>query len=102
MESLEIKKELQELKQITLLGSKRVLTMQDVSLLTGLSMSCLYKKTSNKEIPFWKSSSGKITYFDKSEIENWCLFHRIKTVDELDTEATNYIVTGNARKGGNK
>ena len=98
MDYSEIKNELQELKKITLLGSKRVLTMQDVSLLTGLSMSCLYKKTHKRELPFWKSEAGKILYFDKSEIENWCLSHRIKTNAEIEREATSYVVTGK-RKG---
>jgi len=86
--------ELQELKKIALLGSKRVLTMQDVALLTGLSMSCLYKKTHKKELPFWKSNGGKITYFDKSEIEDWCLSHRVKTSAEIESEAATYLVSG--------
>ena len=72
--------------------------MQDVALLTGLSMSCLYKKTNKKEIPFWKSEGGKINYFSKEEIENWCLSHRIKTNEEIESEAVTYTVTGK-RKG---
>ena len=86
--------ELQELRNITLIGVKRALTMKDVSVLTGLSMSHLYKKCSAKEIPHWKSDGGKLTYFDKSEIEDWMLQHRVKTVDEVESEATGYIVNG--------
>jgi excisionase family DNA binding protein len=98
MDSLEIKKELQEIKQLTLLGAKNVLTMSDCALLTGLSKSHLYKMVCAKQIPYYKSQGGKLTYFDKSEVEAWQLQHRVKTSDEIDREAINYIVTG--KKGG--
>jgi excisionase family DNA binding protein len=97
------KNEFQELKNLTLLGAKKALTMSDCALLTGLSKSHLYKKVMNKEIPYYKSDGGKLTYFDKSEVEAWCLKHRVKTVDELETEAATYIVTGkHSKKGGTK
>jgi len=94
-------KELQEIKQLVLIGSKKVLTMGDCALLTGLSKSHLYKRVMNKEIPYYKSDGGKLTYFDKSEVEAWCLKHRAKTGEELETEAANYVVSGK-RKGGRK
>jgi len=90
----EIKNELAEIKQLTMLGAKKVLTMSDCSLLTGLSKSHLYKLCCTKKIPHWKSEGGKFTYFDKLEVEAWQLHHRIKTVDELESEAASYIVTG--------
>jgi len=103
-EILELKNELKELKNITLIGVKKALTMKDVALLTGLSMSHLYKKCSSKEIPHWKSGGGKLTYFSKEEIEAWMLQNRVKTAAELESEATNYIVIGKTvtgkRKGG--
>ena len=86
--------ELQEIKQLTLLGTKKVLTMRDASLLTGLSMSNLYKQCCKKSIPYWKSDGNKFTYFDRDELNAWMLKRRVKTVDELETEAANYIVTG--------
>jgi excisionase family DNA binding protein len=93
--------ELREIKQLTVLSGKRALTMSDAALLTGLSKSCLYKKVMNKEIPYYKSDAGKLTYFNKSEVEAWCLKHRVKTADELETEAATYIVTGkHSKKGG--
>jgi len=99
MEDL-ILNELQELKQLTLLGVKKALTMSDCALLTGLSKSHIYKLVMNKKIPYWKSDGGKLTYFDKQEIEAWLLQHRVKTTAEIDTEAANYIVLG--RRGGKK
>jgi excisionase family DNA binding protein len=68
--------------------------------LTGLSKSHLYKLVCAKKIPYYKSQGGKLTYFDKEELNGWMLQHRIKTVDETETEAANYIVSGKKRKGG--
>ena len=90
--------ELQELKQLTLLGAKNVLTMSDTALLTGLSKSHLYKLCCAKKIPFFKGQGGKLTYFDKSEVEAWCLQHRVKTTAEIEQEAADYVVLGK-RKG---
>ena len=98
MSDFEIKNELQQIKQLTLLGAKKALTMSDCALLTGLSKSHLYKLVCRKAIPYFKSQGGKITYFDKSEVEAWCLQHRVKTADEIEQEAANYAVSGK-RKG---
>lgn len=101
--TVEFKNEFQELKNLTLLGVKKVLTMADCALLTGLSKSHLYKLVCAKQIPYYKSQGGKLTYFDKSEVEAWCLKYRHKTADELETEAATYLVTGkHSGKGGKK
>lgn len=85
-----ILKELQAIKQLTLLTSKKVLTMDDVSLLTGLSKSHIYKLVSWKQIPHYKSNGGKLTFFEKSELESWLLQNRVQTIDEAKEEASRY------------
>ena len=90
--------ELQQLKQLTLLGAKNVLTMSDVALLTGLSKSHLYKCVHRKTIPYYKGTGGKLTFFDKKDVEAFMLKHRVKSVDEIQQEATTYVVTGKKRK----
>ncbi|GHT06774.1 hypothetical protein AGMMS49525_15400 [Bacteroidia bacterium] len=95
--------ELQQIKQLTVLGAKQALTMDDAALLTGLSKSHLYKLVCGKKIPYYKSAGGaKRTYFDKGELTAWLLQHRVKTADELETEAATFVVTGKTRKGGKK
>jgi excisionase family DNA binding protein len=94
----EIKKELQENKVIALLNAKKALTMNDAALLTGHSKSHLYKLVHLKRIPYYKSKGGKITYFDKEELTKWMLNLRVKTAEELETEAANYLVTGKHSK----
>ena len=90
--------ELQELKNITLLGVKQALTMSDCALYVGLSKSHIYKLCCAKQIPYFKSHGGKLLYFDKDELNSWMLQHRVKTSSELETEAATMIVTGK-RKG---
>jgi len=97
-----ILKELQELKNLTLLAAKKALTMSDCALFTGLSKSHLYKLVCAKKIPYYKSDGGKLTYFDKSEVEAWQLQNRVSTTAEIEQQAANYIVTGKAKKGGKK
>ena len=91
--------ELQKIKQLTVLAAKQALTMPDCALLTGLSKSHLYKLVCEKKIPYYKSQGGKLTYFDKSEIEAWCLQNRVKPQSEIEAEAATYVVTGKTRKG---
>lgn len=63
--------ELKEIKSLSLLAAKNVLTIEEVALLTGLSVSCLYKKTCARQIPYYRSS--KRIYFNRQEIENWMM-----------------------------
>ena len=92
--------ELQEIRKLAMLGAKHdVLTMDDVATLTGLSKSTIYKSTSSKTIPHYKSG-GKYVYFSRGEVEKWMLKHRVKTTSELETEAATYCVTGKSG-GGN-
>lgn len=97
----EVLEQLQELKQLAVLGAKNALTMNDVCLLTGLSKSHLYKLVWSKKIPYYKSEGGKMTYFNKQEIENWLLAYRVPTEAELEQKAIAHCVTTD-RKGTRK
>lgn len=97
----EVLEQLQELKQLAVLGAKNALTMNDVCLLTGLSKSHLYKLVWSKKIPYYKSEGGKMTYFNKQEIENWLLAYRVPTEAELEQKAIAHCVTTD-RKGARK
>lgn len=98
----EVLEQLQELKQLAVLGAKTALTMNDVCLLTGLSKSHLYKLVWSKKIPYYKAAEGgKMTYFNKQEIENWLLAYRVPTEAEQEQKAIAYCVTSN-KKGVKK
>ena len=70
-------------------SSTEIIGIDEVCKITGLSKHTVYKKTSNKEIPFYKSTLRRrsVLRFRRSEIENWILRHSIGTIDEyLDAQ----------------
>jgi len=97
---VDIRKELDELKRLTVLAAKKALNLDDASALTGLSKSCLYKKTHKNEIPYYKSNGGKYLYFDRNELNEWMLNVRFKTNDEVEGEAAALLINGKKRKRG--
>lgn len=85
--------ELQTIKAYSILAAKNVLDLGDVSALTGLSKSYLYKLTCAKDIPHYKPH-GKQVYFDRKEIEDWMKQNRVATNAELESQAVTYLTTG--------
>ena len=81
----------------SLLAAKNVLTLEDVSLLTGLSKSHLYKLTCNHQIPHYKPN-GKQLYFDRAEIEARMKQGKVSTIDESEQMAALYLAK-TSRKG---
>lgn len=79
---MSIQEQLEEIRKCTLLSAKNALTIDEASLLTGLSVNTLYKMTSERRIPHYKPT-GKLLYFNKSELESWMLTNRMITADEV-------------------
>ena len=83
--------QLQELKQLTLLGAKNALNIEEAAILTGYSVSRLRKLVAMNAIPYYKSTGGKFIYFKKSELENWMLAYRVNTNQEAEQVATEIL-----------
>ena len=75
-----------------LLQQKEVLTFDEACIYIGVSNSHLYKLTSNRSIPHYKPQ-GKMIYFRRSELDEWLLKNRIKTKEEINSEAMIYVIT---------
>jgi excisionase family DNA binding protein len=54
-----------------------------------ITKSTIYKLTSTSEIPHYKN--GHRLYFKKSDIDEWIFSKRIKTRDDIEREAMEYI-----------
>lgn len=87
---------LDRITEITLIGTKTVLDLEEAALFTGFSTGHLYRLTSGKQIPHFKKS--RKLYFKKSELEDWMLENKILTEDEIRSKAGTYVATN--RKGG--
>jgi excisionase family DNA binding protein len=70
--------------------SKEILTLEEAAEYLQLSKSCLYKATSNKEIPYYVPG-GKKLYFRRTELEKWILSSRVTPTVEMDLEIENYL-----------
>lgn len=70
--------------------SKRVLNLNEVCDLTGLSKSTLYKFTSDGIIPHYKQA--KHLYFNRIEVEEWLLSKRGYYKKEISQAASTYIM----------
>ena len=81
-----------------LFSQKDVLTIDEVSLLTGKSKSHIYKLTCSGLIPHYKQ--GKHLYFDRLETQSWLKSNRIKSLEEIDNEASTYVTLN--KEGGKK
>ena len=84
-------KQLAEIKAFSLLAAKKVLGIDDVVLLTGLSKAYIYKLTCRKEIPYYKPN-GKLVYFDRQEVEDWMKRNRVNSMAEAEQMASKYLL----------
>lgn len=87
------------LEQITLLGAKTALTVDDVELLTGLKKQTIYRLIASKEIPHYKPDGRGKVYFKKAEIEDWLLQNKQKSNAEVNIEATTHTTLKPKRYG---
>ncbi len=76
-------------------NTKEVLTCEEAARYMGISKSYLYKLTMRREIPHFKPS-GKVVYFNRSELEQWLQSNRVTTVDEARGQAAAYCKRGGA------
>lgn len=83
-------------EEMAAICQKNVLTIREVALYMGLSLSGVYKMTMNKTIPFYKPTGGRL-YFDRKEVEEWLRRNRIATDAEISQRAADYCRKGGAR-----
>lgn len=85
-----VMQQLAEIKELSLLAAKDMLTMNDAVLYTGLGKSYLYVLTCKNKIPYYKPN-GKTIYFKKSELNDWLQRNRVVSKDEAESAAASYI-----------
>jgi excisionase family DNA binding protein len=75
---------------------KDVLNFHEASQYLDISGSHLYKLTSRKLIPHF-CPQGKKLYFNRQELDQWLQQNRQNTNDDIDRQATDYVLR-NRRK----
>jgi excisionase family DNA binding protein len=69
--------------------NKAPMGVKELSEYLKLSDSAIYKLTFTNQIPHYKS--GKKLYFKKVDIDKWLDTKRIKTIDEIEEIAFDYL-----------
>jgi excisionase family DNA binding protein len=72
------------------LQAPKTLNVKQAAEFLHIEVATLYEKTSRKLIPHFKR--GNKLYFNSSELEMWIKEGKVKTVDEIGIEATNYLL----------
>ncbi|MCG8321312.1 MAG: helix-turn-helix domain-containing protein [Cytophagales bacterium] len=82
--------QLEHIVKASNLCQKEVLTFSEFCKYCGISESHGYKLTSQNRVPHYKPS-GKMVYFKRSEIDDWLLKNPVKTIDQIELEADDYV-----------
>ncbi|HUX59025.1 MAG TPA: helix-turn-helix domain-containing protein [Bacteroidales bacterium] len=75
---------------------KEVLNFSEACQYLDISESHLYKLTSRKQVPHF-CPQGKKLYFNRLELDKWLQTNRKNTAEEVDREATDYILNNRKR-----
>ena len=75
-------KQIEDILRLMALNTKEVLTSEECALYLGVSKSCLYKWTMDRKIPHYKSPTGKMCFFNRKEVEQWCQMNKIEPMYE--------------------
>lgn len=78
---------------------KEVLNFKEAAKHLDISQSHLYKLTCGSKIPHYKPE-GKRVYFNRQELDKWLQRNRVKSLEELDQEASTFVTLN--KKGGRK
>lgn len=87
----DLSNKLDRITELTLIGAKTVLNLEETALFTGMSVGHIYRLTSGKQIPHFKKN--RKLYFKKAELEDWMLEQKILTEDEIQSRASTYVAT---------
>ncbi|MBK9391750.1 MAG: helix-turn-helix domain-containing protein [Bacteroidetes bacterium] len=69
---------------------QQTMNLNQAAAYISLSKQTMYHHTSTRSIPHYKA--GKRIYFKKAELDQWLTKNRIMSRDEIEQEATNYII----------
>jgi prophage regulatory protein len=94
MESNAIIQKLTQLEKLIIGTNKQIFTVDDVVDYTGFSKSYVYKLVHQQIIPYSKPNNRTL-FFLKSEIDEWMLQNKSKSISQIEQEATTYV---NSRK----
>lgn len=96
MTEQELSERLDRLEQLTLIGAKQVLTLDEAVVYTGLSKCHLYRLTSTRQITFCKQA--RHLFFKKTDLDRWLTADRHISECDIDSEASTRLACNKAHR----
>ncbi|WP_353078647.1 helix-turn-helix domain-containing protein [Flavobacterium sp.] len=73
-------------------SKEEVLSLNEAAEFLKVSKSSIYKKTSQKQIPYYKPPGCKKIYFLKKDLEDWIFCNKINSVTEIGNQIESYLI----------
>ena len=78
-------------------SERGLLTTTEAAHYLGVKPSYLYKMMMRRAIPYYKPG-GKLCFFSRDDLDAWLTSIRIKSQNEIESEAARYIVSREVNK----
>ncbi len=78
-------------------NERGLLTTVEAAHYLGVKLSYLYKMMMRRAIPYYKPG-GKLCFFSREDLDAWLTSIRIKSQNEIESEAARYIVNREINK----
>ena len=88
----EIKEQLDRIEQYSLIAAKNVLNIKEAAIILGMTVRGVRENVRKHILPCYKPNIN-LLYFKKSELEDWMMQNRSKSIAEIESEAAAYCVT---------
>lgn len=88
----EIKEQLDRIEQYSLIAAKNVLNIKEAAIILGMTVRGVRENVRKHILPCYKPNIN-LLYFKKSELEEWMMQNRSKSMAEIESEAESYCVT---------
>ena len=88
----EIKEQLDRIEQYAMIAAKNMLNIKEAAIILGMTVEGVRYLARNNTLPYYKPNVHRL-YFKKSELEEWMTQNRMKSMEELKSEAEAYCFT---------
>lgn len=92
MAEKEIKEQLDRIEQYAMIAAKSMLNIKEAAIILGMTIEGVRYLVRNNTLPYYKPNVHRL-YFKKSELEDWMMQNRSKSMTEIESEAAAYCST---------
>ena len=88
----EIKEQLDRIEQYAMIAAKNMLNIKEAAIILNMTVEGVRYNVRNNTLPYYKPNINRL-YFKKSELEDWMMQNRSKSMKEIESEAAAYCST---------